>query len=119
MEKELKSYIKKIQDIEVEKLKSTELKLIAEDMLNQISFFQHERLVHLFVTISFAIFFLYGVTITIINFNFNMLLVTGLFFVLLIAYIKHYFILENGVQKLYKIYNSKISEVARYRNDRR
>lgn len=75
------------------------------ELLIQIGFFQHERLIHLIVTVLFAlmtiIVFMSAVT--------NFMLWTGvlllLLLVLLIPYIKHYWLLENGTQKLYQYYD--------------
>ena len=63
-----------------------------EDLLTHISFFQHERLIHLLVTIFTGI-------ITILLF----LLMVCLF----IPYIFHYYFLENKVQELYTIYDKQ------------
>ena len=54
-----------------------------KELLIQIGFFQHERLIHLIV-----------------------LVLSLLFLVLLIPYIRHYYLLENGVQKLYEYYDA-------------
>ena len=63
-----------------------------EDLLTHISFFQHERLIHLLVTIFTGI-------ITVLLF----LLMVCLF----IPYIFHYYFLENKVQELYTIYDKQ------------
>lgn len=74
-------------------------------LLVQISFFQHERLIHLIVTVLFGL----GTLITIpayLMLNMTALLLLGaLLIALLIPYIVHYFHLENGVQQLYLYYN--------------
>lgn len=73
--------------------------------LRQISFMQHERLIHLIVTMFVALF-------TMLSFGllyFAPAVPTGLLSALLIilsgAYILHYFRLENGVQRWYHISN--------------
>lgn len=74
------------------------------DLFTWIQFFQHERLVHLIVTFFTGvatILFLLGAL------YFGKILLYLLFFIallLFIAYIFHYYYLENGVQKLYNIY---------------
>ena len=68
-------------------------------MLIQIGFFQHERLIHLIVTVLFAIL------ASLLIQEWAVLLLCLMFFVLLIPYIRHYYILENGVQKLYEYYD--------------
>ncbi len=72
--------------------------------------FQHERLIHLLVTLFFGFLCLFGLvtlffslTSTILSLSlFASLLVLTLFTTELF-YIRHYYILENGVQKLYGI----------------
>ena len=58
-------------------------------------YFQHERFVHLFVMILFAL-----CTVA----TFLIIVVTET--VLLIPYISHYYFLENNTQKLYKYYDA-------------
>ena len=71
----------------------------------RIGFFSHERLIHLLVTLAFGIFFLMSLLITLTFRNIGFFVLTVLFLALLIPYIKHYFFLENSVQKMYLIYN--------------
>lgn len=75
---------------------------------SQIAFFQHERLIHLMVTLIFAL-------LTFIVFIANLFLnIIGLYIlmlaliVLLIPYIMHYYLLENGVQKMYSQYDEMV-----------
>ena len=66
-----------------------------------ISFLQHERLIHLMVTLFVAGMFLTTVLFSLVLKS-VILGVVGLLLVgLLVPYIWHYFRLENGVQKLY------------------
>jgi hypothetical protein len=76
------------------------------DLLIQIQFFQHERLNHLLVTLA-VVFLFTGVTLYIAAFpaTIPIILVHLLLFVLTVPYIAHYFTLENGVQKLYRVYD--------------
>lgn len=82
-----------------------------QQVLTQISFFQHERLIHLIVTITFAllavvVFGICAVAPTVPFFGLEVLLL-----VLLIPYIRHYYILENSVQTMYRCYD-KLSQEA-------
>lgn len=74
-------------------------------MLIQIGFFQHERLIHLIVTVLFAILVVISILASLLIREWAVLLLCLMFFVLLIPYIRHYYILENGVQKLYEYYD--------------
>ena len=84
--KEYKEYIKmQAADPDVDK------KVLAQQLLVRIGFYQHERLIHLIVTMSFAIFFLLSLILVSINAYFLGLSV--LLLVLLVPYIAHYYFL--------------------------
>ena len=112
MEKRLKKYLEEMEkqsalwgkdgasDFTLE-----EKKCQMEDLLIQIGFFQHERLVHLIVTITFAILTMLAILGTIYAPQPALFALVVLLLVLLIPYIRHYYILENGVQKLYRYYD--------------
>lgn len=74
-------------------------------LMNRIKFFQHERLVHLLVTIFTGLVSI----IFFISFIFFKNILIGILFIIMmilfIFYIFHYYFLENGVQKLYFIYD--------------
>ena len=100
MKSNLKECIKELENLKEIKDKERLLK----NLLIQIKFFQHERFVHLLVTVFVgisAILFLLGF-IALENIGFGLLFLITL--CLFIPYIFHYYYLENGVQKLYKIY---------------
>ena len=86
-------------------LSEEEKKLLYPKMLQQISFFQHERLVHLIVTMTFAIMAVLSMAAAVTTGSLPLLGLFSAFLVLLVPYIRHYFILENGVQKLYEYYD--------------
>lgn len=71
----------------------------------RIGFFSHERLIHLLVTLGFAVFFLISLFMTLSEGGIGLYILTVLFLALLIPYIRHYYFLENSVQKMYLIYN--------------
>jgi len=84
--------------------------------LHQISFFSHERLIHLIVTALFAVlaigsFFAFYFSTIGGEFSAGLLLLFLLCFVLLIPYIRHYYILENGVQKMYRQYDELVKRI--------
>lgn len=88
-----------------------ELELIRQEHLTQVSFFQHERLIHLIVTVTFAILEILSLLMTLINADLFALLLAVVVLVLLIPYIRHYYILENEVQKMYKQYDAICKEL--------
>ena len=71
----------------------------------QIQYMQHERLIHLLVTLSFGVFLLISLAITALTSRLVFGLFDLMFLVLLVPYIIHYFRLENGVQRWYHIAN--------------
>lgn len=78
---------------------------LMKDLLIQIGFFAHERLVHLIVTVTFAMLTIVAVVGFLISEQTVLIALIVLLLVLLIPYIRHYYILENGVQRLYTFYD--------------
>jgi ABC-type multidrug transport system fused ATPase/permease subunit len=83
-----------------------------EDFRTRIGFFQHERLIHLLITLFFSLMFVISVIAALmmadsgsgsIFLDFGLLVISFIFLIMLGFYIGHYFILENGVQKLYRL----------------
>ena len=87
------------------KISEEEARQEMERLLVQIGFFQHERLVHLIVTVLFGLATVITVPAYLMLQELSLLVLGGLFLVLLVPYIVHYFHLENGVQQLYLYYN--------------
>lgn len=98
------AYIDKLleEDASEKKLDYEELK---KEHLIQLDFFMHERLVHLLVTLAFAIFGFGDVYVLVINFQPGLVALFVAIMILLIPYIMHYYLLENSVQKMYKQYD--------------
>jgi len=93
---------------------------IREEHLVQIGFFQHERLIHLIVTVIFALFAVLSVGMAFLLMALetdgagSWLLVVAAFLVLLIPYVRHYYILENEVQKMYRQYDEIMAKLGEY-----
>ena len=127
MGERLKKYLKKIEELvkrlaqEAEK-NVTESSLVQKgsddrevfrqrvaqekaELLVQIGFFQHERLIHLIVTVLFALMTILVFLLAVTNFSLWAGVLLLLLLALLIPYIKHYWLLENGTQKLYQYYD--------------
>ncbi len=74
-----------------------------------LDFLQHERLIHLLITLFFwLLFFWFFVLLIFLNttswyLNFGILIINIILLIMLCFYIWHYFVLENGIQKLYKL----------------
>lgn len=108
MKRRILEYRKRMDELLEQKTEGTCWQEVLQEHLVQISFFQHERLVHLIVTITFAL-------MTIISLF--MLLATGemavigllvMLLVLLVPYIMHYYLLENETQNMYNQYDKLI-----------
>lgn len=104
MKEYLYNYIKEIDNL----INSN--KKINDDVINnhliKISFFQHERLIHLLVTIFYGLLFIIFMTLGFLSYLF--FIIAAILLVFLLFYIVHYFRLENGVQYLYKQYDKMI-----------
>lgn len=105
MEKRLKQYLEFYRSIAEEGEKPEDKEGFLKEMLIQIGFFQHERLIHLIVTVLFALLAVVSILASLLIQEVAVLVLCFMFFVLLIPYIRHYYILENGVQKLYGYYD--------------
>lgn len=104
MKKYLYDYINKVDELLNNNKRITNN--IVEEHLIKIGFFQHERLIHLKVTLFYAIIFLLFTALGFVHYIFFSISVILLIF--LIFYVVHYFRLENGVQYLYKQYDMMI-----------
>lgn len=76
-----------------------------KEHLIQISFFQHERLIHLIVTVTFALLEMLAILLNVISDSLFALLLPVMILILLVPYIRHYYILENEVQRMYVQYD--------------
>ena len=101
MKKYLYDYIKEIDTL-LESNKKIKDDVITNHLL-KISFFQHERFIHLLVTLFYALIYLVFMGLGFIHYIF--FIIAFILLIFLICYIIHYFHLENGVQYLYKQYD--------------
>ena len=90
-------------------LSSGELVQLAAFHARRIAEFQHERLVHLLVTMFFVclLFAAVGLFFAVIPAGLLLSVLMGvltlILFVLELFYIRHYYYLENGTQRLYRL----------------
>ena len=70
---------------------------------DKIMYFQHERLIHLLVTLFYAIFTFIFLALALVSNLFLIPFFIGIIF--LIFYIRHYFFLENTIQYIYTLYD--------------
>lgn len=110
MKERLKNYLQRLEESKQQAdnglvLSGEERRRLLDDLLIQISFFQHERLIHLIVTVLFALMTTATMLGMLVTSQPILIALMVLLLVLLIPYIRHYYILENGVQKLYTYYD--------------
>ena len=100
MRRYLQSYLNEVEDI----LKKDHIfKEDIEKLKTKILFFQHERLIHLIVTLFFSLFALIFMVLGMLSYYF--LIIFAILLVFVIFYIYHYYFLEKKVQYLYKLYD--------------
>lgn len=95
----------------LEKGEATDWNAVMEEHLQQIAFFQHERLVHLIVTVLFALMELGSMGLFVISSNIGLGIMAVVILILLIPYISHYYLLENEVQKMYVQYDKLLANI--------
>ncbi|MDP3385998.1 MAG: hypothetical protein Q8S24_02095 [Eubacteriales bacterium] len=87
----------------------------------QIEFIQHERLIHLIITIGIAIILAVLFNALMLSSNSGLLIIVLMLVAMELFYIIHYYKLENGIQRWYEIYNTLImrSNSCEFLSDRR
>lgn len=111
MKERIIGYRKRIDALLAQPPEGTDWEAVLQEHLTQVSFFQHERLIHLIVTVTFAILTMLALAIYCIAEYMPMLALIVLLLVLLIPYIGHYYTLENEVQKMYAQYDEILRHV--------
>lgn len=101
MKKYLLEYIQELENVINTKDKISKPEL--EEIKTKISWFQHERLIHLLVTLAYVLFTIIFLSLALLSYIFLIPFFIGIVF--LIFYIRHYFFLEHGIQYLYKLYD--------------
>ena len=104
--KETMAFVRKYIDEEMQSAPEEKTRKVLAELETKIAYFQHERLIHLIVTFFFALFLLMEIY-ALFTLPFSYAPVCGvlvvLFFVLVVAYVFHYYFLENSVQQMYKM----------------
>lgn len=107
MKKRILEYLNKVKKILASEAPTTNWDEVLAEHLNQIGFFQHERLIHLIVTVTVALLLLMTLLLMVLIPEVDILLLVFFIIlaVMLFLYIIHYYILETTVQKLYGQYD--------------
>ena len=96
--------VRKYIDLEMKNAPLEKTLEVLSEFETKIAYFQHERLIHLMVTLAFAAFLLFEIFSLFIlpaSFLYCGILLVLIFFGLTIGYIMHYYFLENSVQQMY------------------
>ncbi|MDR1615151.1 MAG: hypothetical protein LBS26_06265 [Campylobacteraceae bacterium] len=81
------------------------------ELKRNIGYFQHERFIHLIVTVFVGLCDMMSIIIILLAANYATFILSALLTALFIAYIAHYYTLENGTQKLYLLLEKMIKIV--------
>lgn len=103
MKKKLYNYIDMLEHLEISS--GEEKEGVLKDITIKIGFFQHERLIHLIVTLAFALFEAMAFAGAMVSGMAAVYILAAAVLALLIPYIIHYYFLENGTQRLYELYD--------------
>ena len=82
-------------------LSTAEIETLLREHLLKISWLQHERLIHLLVTILVAVLLMFLFGLVLLSISVPALMLLAIAAVLLIFYLLHYYNLENTVQRWY------------------
>ncbi|MBD5144286.1 MAG: hypothetical protein HDT22_11920 [Ruminococcus sp.] len=101
-----------------DKLNPEHISKLRREILVQIGFMQHERLVHFLVVILIGLVFFITMGLFLYFKSLGVALLCILLLLLLIPYILHYYFLENTTQKFYILYNklASLDDKANYPN---
>lgn len=116
MGKYIKAYLAEVERFVADmdgKTSDEILEFLAEFEI-KISYFQHERLIHLLVTLTFAlleIFTIFAIFVVPYLASLTFVALTILILCLLTGYIMHYYLLENSVQKMYHLRDSIVDKL--------
>ena len=108
MKKRILTYMDSIDKLLASPSEDTDWEDEINKHLIQLNFFMHERFIHLVVTVLFAIITIMVILYAISNPTFGMLALFLSLMILLVPYIMHYYLLENGVQYMYTQYDKML-----------
>ena len=99
----IKTYMKNVDNAIADE--STDFEALKREHLVQIGFVQHERFVHLLVTVMVCILLFIGMCVFFLSQMKAFLIVDGLLLILSLCYLLYYFFIENATQRMYRQYD--------------
>ncbi|MGN0494837.1 MAG: hypothetical protein ACI4GW_01285 [Lachnospiraceae bacterium] len=109
----IKEYVAYIDDLLASEDDSIDWEEEIKKHLIQIKFFAHERLIHLIVTVLFAMMTVLVFLYLLSDFNLSIFALLVAIMILLIPYIKHYFLMENSVQYMFEQYDKMMEKAGK------
>ncbi len=103
MDKYLREQIKLIERLLEKQPKGTDWEAVQRLHRARIGFLQHERLIHLLITLFFGMIFFINALGILLTASWGLLVLAPILMIMTLAYVWHYYLLENGVQKLYRL----------------
>ncbi|GIW69880.1 MAG: hypothetical protein KatS3mg101_0627 [Patescibacteria group bacterium] len=103
MDKKIENHEKFIKEILGKIESNSDLQYLSRFHRKMMQHFQAERLVHLIITMFWALFTLIMTIAAIVTENTLFYILAIILIVLLVPYIIHYYKVENGVQRLYEV----------------
>jgi hypothetical protein len=108
MKKRIETYLRQVDDFLENPASDTDWEQVIRTHLTQVQFFQHERLIHLIVTVLFALMTTSVVVGFVATSSMWLAILMIPLLILLFPYINHYYLLENSVQKMYRQYDKML-----------
>ena len=99
----IKTYMKAV-DAAIER-DDTDFEALKREQLVQIGFIQHERIVHLIVTVMCCLLLFLGLGIFFLSGLLAIMAVNVVLLALVFAYLMYYCFIENRTQQMYRQYN--------------
>lgn len=115
MKKYIEEYMNTVKDVlnGDNSISDEALVEVLRELETKISFFQHERLIHLIVTVLFALMEIISIIAASVFSNLVSIILSFMFLVLLVPYIFHYHFLENSVQEMYRLRDRLIQMIGK------
>lgn len=108
MKKRILNYLNQTNTFLASPPEDTNWEEAIKEHLEQVQMFQHERLIHLIVTVLFALMTTAVLVGMVISFHISLVILLIPLLILLFPYINHYYLLENSVQKMYDQYDQMV-----------
>ena len=115
MKKYILEYVATIKDFINNEMKDASAQRTSEVLREfeiKIGYFQHERFIHLIVTVLFALLEMGSLYVCLIAPSLPILIFCGMFLILLVPYVMHYYFLENSVQEMYKLRDQIVTSLS-------